>query len=193
MGIVHPGLPPGLARTARQAVGARTLVETGTFLGDSAALGARLFERVITIEKSPELHRTARERHPDLMNVEWLLGDSRDVLPQLDLNEPAVFWLDGHWCGGDSAGEDCECPLLEELAAIGPQHAILIDDARLFIAPPPPPHDPSVWPPLEQLMGALIDREVTIREDVVVALPGSAGLVGAPADGASAIRWPISG
>jgi hypothetical protein len=82
-----------------------------------------------------------------------------------------VFWLDGHWSAGDTAGEGDECPLLEELATIGPQHAILIDDARLFIEPPPPPHDPSQWPTLEQVMAALAQREVTIREDVVVALP----------------------
>ena len=171
MGTVHPGLPPGLARTARRAIGARTLVETGTNVGNSAAVAARLFERVVTIEKDPTLHATALDRHGELRNVEWLLGDSRDVLPQLHLSEPTVFWLDGHWSAGDTAGEGDECPLLEELAAIGPQHAILIDDARLFTEQPPPPHDPSQWPTLEQVMAALADREVVIREDVVVALP----------------------
>jgi FkbM family methyltransferase len=100
-----------------------------------------------------------------------VLGDSRDILPQLDLSEPTVFWLDGHWSAGDTAGEGDECPLLDELATIGPQHAILIDDARLFIEPPPPPHDPEQWPTLEQVIDALDDREVAIRDDVVIALP----------------------
>lgn len=168
---MHPGLPPKLARAARRAVGARTLVETGTNVGNSAARAAPLFERVVTIERDPTLHATARSRHADLRNVEWVLGDSREVLPQLDLSEPTVFWLDGHWSAGDTAGEGDECPLLEELATIGPQHAILIDDARLFVEPPPPPHDPSQWPTLEQVIAALDNREVTIREDVVVALP----------------------
>lgn len=171
MGIVHPGLPPKLAKTARRAVGARTLVETGTNVGNSAALAARLFERVVTIEKDPTLHAAAREGHANLPNVEWMLGDSRDILPRLDLSEPTVFWLDGHWSAGDTAGEGDECPLLDELATIGPEHAILIDDARLFIEPPPPPHDPDQWPTLEEVMDALRDREVVIREDVVVALP----------------------
>jgi hypothetical protein len=171
VGIVHQGLPPKLATAARRAVGARTLVETGTNVGNSAALAARLFERVVTIERDRTLHTTAQERHPDLPNVEWVLGDSRDVLPLLDLSEPTVFWLDGHWSAGDTAGEGDECPLLDELATIGPQHAILIDDARLFIQPPPPPHDPGQWPTLDQVMDALKDREVAIREDVVVALP----------------------
>lgn len=152
-------------------MGARTLVETGTNVGNSAARAAPLFERVVTIEKDAALHAAARSRHADLRNVEWVLGDSREVLPQLDLSEPTVFWLDGHWSAGDTAGEGDECPLLDELAMIGPQHAILIDDARLFIEPPPPPHDPSQWPTLEQVMAALAQREVTIREDVVVALP----------------------
>jgi hypothetical protein len=171
VGSVHQGLPPNLARDARRAVGARTLVETGTNVGNSAALAARMFERVVTIEKDPTLHATARARYGDLRNVEWMLGDSRDILPQLDLSEPTVFWLDGHWSAGDTAGEGDECPLLEELATIGPRHAILIDDARLFIEPPPPPHDPSQWPTLEQVMDALRDREVAIRDDVVMALP----------------------
>lgn len=171
MGSVHPGLPPRLARTARRAVGARTLVETGTNVGNSAAAAAPLFERVVTIEKDPTLHAAARDRHGELQNVEWVLGDSRDVLPQLDLSEPTVFWLDGHWSAGDTAGEGDECPLLDELATIGPQHAILIDDARLFTEPPPPPHDPAQWPTLEQVMAALANREVAIREDIVVALP----------------------
>lgn len=171
MGKVHPGLPPELARTARRAVGARTLVETGTFLGASTALAAEMFERVITIEKDPALHAAAREGNRDLRNVEWVLGDSRDVLPRLDLSTPTVFWLDGHWSGGDTAGEDDECPLLDELAVIGPSHAILIDDACLFVEPPPPPHDPGAWPTLDQVIAALGERDVAIRDDVVVALP----------------------
>ena len=171
MGRVHPGLPPELARAARRAVGAHTLVETGTFLGASAALAAEMFKRVVTIEKDPGLYAAAREGNRDLQNVEWVLGDSRDVLRQLDLSTPTVFWLDGHWSGGDTAGEDDECPLLDELALIGPAHAILIDDARLFVEPPPPPHDPGAWPTLEQVIAALGDRDVAIRDDVVVALP----------------------
>ncbi|MDR1514735.1 MAG: hypothetical protein LBS45_03495 [Synergistaceae bacterium] len=54
-------------------------------------------------------------------------------------NSPMLFWLDAHWSGGDTAGENIQCPLLEELKIIldsNSSHFILIDDARLILASP---------------------------------------------------------
>lgn len=54
---------------------------------------------------------------------------------------------------------------------------MLIDDARLFLAPPPPPHDREQWPSFMQVMDALRarhERYVTVFEDVIVAVPLSA-------------------
>ena len=57
--------------------------------------------------------------------------------------QPALFWLDAHWCGSaDTAGEGAVSPLSGELASIGslhPQSVILIDDARAYLCAPPPP------------------------------------------------------
>ena len=49
------------------------------------------------------------------------------------INEPAIFWLDGHYSGGITANS--VCPLRTELTnilAAGQRHLILIDDARLL-------------------------------------------------------------
>jgi hypothetical protein len=52
-----------------------------------------------------------------------------------ELNEPAIFWLDGHYSGGFTAMGEKETPVYEELKIIfsnKQDHVILIDDARLF-------------------------------------------------------------
>ncbi|MDB5294151.1 MAG: hypothetical protein JWO31_134 [Phycisphaerales bacterium] len=78
---------------------------------------------------------------------------------------------------GSAAGE---CPLLAELAAVNAAaadagHVVLIDDARLFLAPPPAPHDPTHWPDLRAVCDALgrhpSDRYVLVFRDVIVAVP----------------------
>ena len=48
----------------------------------------------------------------------------------------ALFWLDGHYSGGETAKGDADSPLREELEAIGRHpiktHVIPIDDVRSF-------------------------------------------------------------
>jgi hypothetical protein len=92
-----------------------------------------------------------------------------------------LYWLDGHWSGGPTAGAGAECPLLDEIAAIAkghPDDCVLIDDARLFAAAPPPPHDPEQWPTLVAVFDALRSARhgahVTMIGDVVIAVPARA-------------------
>lgn len=65
-------------------------------------------------------------------------GDSGIILSKVmaQINEPAIFWLDGHYSAGITAKGRKECPILEELETIFASqklnHTILIDDARLF-------------------------------------------------------------
>lgn len=89
-------------------------VETGTFLGVTARWAAEYFETVHTIEKAESLYQGFINSHLRL-NIRAHLGDSRIILSDIltvESNNRAVFWLDGHWCGGESAGENDECPLL---------------------------------------------------------------------------------
>src|SRR5262249_37301762 len=75
-------------------------------------------------------------------------------------------------------GAQNECPLLAELDAIGTlnsESAILIDDARLFLAPPPPPHDAEQWPLIDEVvlrLRSLAETHATwVINDVLVFAP----------------------
>ena len=184
MGIVNFGAPRDIIGKLREAFRVSTFVETGTYLGGTAAWASEHFERVFTIEGSPDFRRQAQERHADKKNIEFLLGDSRSMLREVVSrlgNTPAIFWLDAHWMPG-SFGETHECPLLEEIAAIHQstaEHYILIDDARLFLMPPPSPHRASDWPDIVSTLSALNapDRAPNysvVHNDVIISIPAFA-------------------
>jgi hypothetical protein len=114
----------------------RFFVETGTFMGDTTAAVADLFEKCFTIELSEQLYHRACDRLSKLGNVRCLEGDSGQIVSDLIRNRlagPTLFWLDAHASGGvtSDAGYD---PIFAELAAIledpDTGHVILIDDAR---------------------------------------------------------------
>lgn len=121
------------------------LVETGTFLGDTVEYFKNKFSKVFSIELAEELFAKARKRFENDANVTILHGDSGKLLKDLikDLNEPTLFWLDGHYSSefymGDefikTAKGEMDTPIIEELQTIlsSPlDHVVLIDDARLF-------------------------------------------------------------
>jgi hypothetical protein len=113
-------------------------IETGTFQGDTTDVLKNIAEKVYTIELSPEYHSRAVSRFKDFNNVECLLGDSTSMLPIVlqRLKGKPLFWLDGHYSGGDTAQGEKDSPINEELQSIfdaGIKEAvILIDDARCF-------------------------------------------------------------
>jgi len=186
MGLVHFGVPSALALWIRDAFGVRAFVETGTFRAGTAVWAREHFSKVVTIEGMEDLHRKAVAAHGH-RGIEFLHGDSRTLLgPALEkVNEPALVWLDAHWCGDGSFGPSAECPVLEEIAAVSRSphdHFVLIDDARLFLAPPPAPHKHGDWPDMLQLSRALSEgarRYAILYDDVIVAVPEKAreGLV----------------
>lgn len=173
------GVPTELAAELRAELDLERAIETGTYMGGSARLLAGIFPSVVTIELSRELHDGARERLADVPAVQCLHGDSSEVLRELvDPAIPTLYWLDGHWSGGPTAGAGNECPVLSEIDHIGnghPDDCLLIDDARLFVASPPPPHDPAQWPSLVELFDAIRAArhsvQVTIVADTVIAVP----------------------
>jgi hypothetical protein len=126
------------------------LVETGTCHGDMVAAMQREFKKIISIELAEPFYREVCERFKGVTNVELIHGDSGKELPKIvaRLDAPALFWLDGHYSGGDTARGDTDTPVNEELRAIfqpgGPQHIVLIDDARCFGAHP-------AYPTIEQI------------------------------------------
>ncbi len=173
------GPPADLILALQRQLRLEDFVETGTYRGDTAAWAAAHFARVATIELSPEYHAAATARFRAQPQVRVLLGDSGAMLRQVaaDLGGPAVFWLDAHWSGLDTAGRETECPLLAELAilnAVPTTHTLLVDDARHFAAPPPRPHRAELWPDLGAVLDALRiggRRHVVMFEDVLIAVP----------------------
>lgn len=115
------------------------LIETGTFMGDMVEAQKKRFEKIISIELDKVLFENATERFKNDKNITIVQGDSGKVLSELlnRINEPAIFWLDGHYSSGITAKGDKECPIIEELNAIFDSkisnHVILIDDARCFL------------------------------------------------------------
>ena len=123
----------------RRTRGLRTLVETGTFTGEMVSAMRPYFDRIVSIELSPLYHQEAQRRFAGAAGIELLLGDSAALLPRVldTVHEPALFWLDGHFTGAASARGETDTPIVAELDALlhhpVPGHAVLIDDARMFI------------------------------------------------------------
>jgi hypothetical protein len=137
---------------------------------------------VTTIELSPDLAAAAQAQLRDVAAIRVLQGHSvRWLRDEADSSRPTLYFLDGHWSGGNTSGEDDECPVLEELRAIGAGHqndCVLIDDARLFASSPPPPHRAEQWPELTDVFDLVRELRpqhvVTVLNDQVVAVPRAA-------------------
>ena len=90
-----------------------------------------------------------------------------------------LFWLDAHWCvASDTAGRKSQCPLLMELDSIGSlgkNSVVLIDDARLFLATPPIPHEVSDWPTLNEILEKIQqigpNHKLIVVNDVIIFFP----------------------
>ena len=178
MGSIHLSPLADLARELARAGDLRDFVETGTYLGHALGWASRGFERVWTVELNEEFQAQAKANNAGAKNVSFVLGDSANALPGIvrELPGPALFWLDAHAGAGYFADHDI-CPLVQELETVlsSPfEHCIIVDDARAFLAPPPPPFDYRKWPSLDQIFAAVSRRPgyniVTIA-DVLIIVP----------------------
>jgi hypothetical protein len=178
--MTDPYLPPKrrreILRDYGRDHGLRVFVETGTANGDTPAYLAPFFDQLYTLEVGWEQYLSAQNRFAGT-NVTCLHGDSAErileVLQQIG-DTAALWWLDGHFCGGDRADKDT--PILEELTAIfatGVPHVILIDDARLFEGMSHyGEHD---WPHIDQVkdLAAGHGYRYDCADDIIRLTPGS--------------------
>jgi hypothetical protein len=177
MGVVTFSIPKDLVTRITKDLKFDNFVETGTFQGGTCFWAAGHFKKVFTIEIDPATSKATAAKPDCPRNIEFLIGNSRDILPQLvkKLDGRSFFWLDGHWCGG--GGKDEECPLLEELEAIADlkNAVIFIDDARCFLGPLPEPHRAEDWPLIDEIFYKLHaifpDHFITIQDDVIMSVP----------------------
>jgi len=137
--------------------GTKTLVETGTLHGDMCHAMRDRFDKIITIELNDQFYHEAVERFRNTPHITPLHGDSGVVIKEVldTLDEPALFWLDGHYSAGNTARADLDTPVSQELEHILAHrvrdHVILIDDARNFIGE-------NGYPELDQLRAHLLEQ-----------------------------------
>lgn len=118
--------------------GLSILVETGTYMGEMVEALRESFGKVYSIELSEEFTQRARRYFRKRKNVKILQGDSGEVIGELlkEIDQPTLFWLDGHWSEDQTARGKKSTPIMEELDHIlrakDLRHVILIDDARAF-------------------------------------------------------------
>ena len=176
MGLVNFGVPEKETEYLKNHMKLDVFVEGGTYKGSTAKNMSEKFKKVYTIEKSDVMFDLAKNNLKDILNITMLKGDTREHLHSiLKNNDNILFWLDAHWSGGLTYGEEDECPLVEELEIIfeyNKNYVILIDDARLFLAPPPSPHKFENWQTLTDIMKVMPDGwELIEFEDVLYVFP----------------------
>ena len=115
-----------------------TFIETGSYYGDGIkkALDAG-FENIISIEITPKYYELCKKKFKDYPNVEIILGDTVDVLPEILKNttEACTIWLDAHYTEPSTNFGEKWCPLMEELENLKDSlvpHTILINDLRIW-------------------------------------------------------------
>jgi hypothetical protein len=151
-----------------------TLVETGTFLGDTPWALRNVFEEIHTVELSPILAGLAKERFKRLARIHVHQGDSTKVLPSLlkQLSRPTLFWLDGHFSGGITAQGELNTPICAEVEIIARQcdvrFVMLIDDARCFGLEP---GYPTLNNFQEQISILLPEAVFTVENDMIAIVP----------------------
>jgi len=148
----------------------KILVETGTYHGEMVEAQKNSFKKIYSIELGDDLYNRALERFKNAKNVSILHGDSGKILPNvmLKINEPSIFWLDGHYSAGITAKGDKDCPIFEELLSIfnttSFSHILLIDDARHFIGEG---DYPSIKELTEYIKSKNEEYEVDVKHDVI--------------------------
>lgn len=182
MGNIRQGPPEEIVLYLKRTYNVPVFVETGTFLGNTARWASQHFSAVFTIEFAEAIYHQAVSAHRHISHIAFLYGHTREKLAEVvnTLSTPAIFWLDAHWSDGATYGANDECPVLDEVTIIlqsAQDHIILIDDARMFLAPPPHPHHSAAWPDLSTIIYALNtrgERYNVVLEDVIISAPASA-------------------
>jgi hypothetical protein len=112
-------------------------IETGTLNGDTIFSLEPYFNKLYTVEFSEKYYNSTKNKYTD-SKINFILGDSSIVFENLlpNITERCIFFLDGHWSGGDTGRSNKDCPLDEEITHINNLFTndaiIIIDDFRLF-------------------------------------------------------------
>ena len=171
---VPHGIKRRIVRGYAREFNARTLVETGTYMGDMLAGMLSNFDELYSIELSPIYYERAQLRFARRPKVRLLCGDSGEKLAELlpRLQNRTLFWLDAHFSGGNTARGAIDTPIMQELARIlgrpDSRDVVLIDDARCFIG-----HDgyPTIDEVRQYVTSKRPDYDVELSEDIIRLTP----------------------
>ena len=179
-GVESGGLPVGIVKALLSAAPIPYFVETGTAGGTSVWAATFLFDKCYTIEIKEDAYNDNKKDHGN-SKITHYLGDSVKVLPEIikELDgSNALFFLDAHYSDAEpSDGTIKECPVIDEIRTLSSyqKSIIIIDDARLFMGPPPYPLDPRQWPSLWQIFyelnAAFVWHSIMLRDDYIICAP----------------------
>ena len=127
----------------------KNFVETGTGRAEVVQTVVEADEtlNIHTIEVIPEIYDKNKINFSYLKDVNWHLGTSFDILPEIlpDLKGTTLFWMDAHFPGadfglssyGDEKDDDKRLPLKKELETIVENRDVtndvfVIDDLRIY-------------------------------------------------------------
>ena len=127
----------------------KNFVETGTGKAEvvQSVVEADDTLNIHTIEVIPEIYDKNKINFSYLKDVNWHLGTSFDILPEIlpDLKGTTLFWMDAHFPGadfglssyGDEKDDDKRLPLKKELETIVENRDVtndvfVIDDLRIY-------------------------------------------------------------
>jgi hypothetical protein len=161
-------------KTYSKRYGLKILVETGTYRGEMIEAMKDVFNHIYSIELSQELYEQAKERFKALKHVELIHGNSGAELGKVisRINHSALFWLDSHYSGGNTARGEKDTPIYEELHHIfdaqDKGHVIIIDDSRLFGIDP-------AYPSIEELNDFIKSKRtnvnILVQDDSIRIIP----------------------
>ena len=161
-------------KTISKRYGLKILVETGTYYGDMVEAMKDVFNQLYSIELSAELYKKAKKRFKGEKHIELICGDSGLELMNLmsKIDQPTLFWLDGHYSAGVTAKGEKDTPIYEELNHIlnstDKGHVIIIDDARCFGADP---NYPSIKELCDFIKSKRANLDIVIQDDCIRVIP----------------------
>ncbi len=178
MGVINFGISKELVNKIMAVYPIDNFIETGTYHGGTSFWASQVFKNVHTIEIAEVLYKSTSEKYKHVNNIHFHLGDSKDVLKDLipKIEGPALFWLDGHWCGRETGGKENLCPVMNELkyATSLKGSVIFIDDLRCFLGPMPfdsGEEYPPIFEIIDFLRQNVPNHYITFHDDTIIAVP----------------------
>lgn len=148
------------------------LYESGTFKGDMVYGMKNRFKKIVSVELSDFYFQLAKKRFKNNKHINIIKGDSKKEIKKFlkSLKKASVFWLDGHYSGGETAKSKVNTPIVNELESILNHniktHVILIDDARHF-------NGEDDYPKIDGLKKILKDSNYSmkVKDDIIRITP----------------------